>query len=313
MFKGKAVIVGAGAVGSTTAYTLMLSGLFKEIVLIDVNKDKAEGDALDMSHGVSLVKPVIVTAGDYGECADADIIIITAGIPQKDGQTRLDLLKENVELFKKIIKSIMTYAPDDVILMTVSNPVDILTYVTYRLSGLKKNQVMGSGTVLDTSRLKYMISKKTGVDARNCHTYIIGEHGDSEVAAWSVTNIGGMTMHEFCKYTGKCDMNDLDKMYQDVKNAAYDIISKKGATYYAIAVAVSRICEAIVGDENSILTVSGIFEGEYGIRDVALSVPTMVGKGGVERIFEVPFGKEEIKGLNDSAITLSDILRQIGM
>lgn len=313
MFKGKAVIVGAGAVGSTTAYTLMLSGLFKEIALIDVNKDKAEGDALDMSHGVSLVKPVIITAGDYNECADADIIIITAGIPQKDGQTRLDLLKENVELFKKIIESIMKYAPSDVILMTVSNPVDILTYVTYKLSGLKKNQVLGSGTVLDTSRLKYMISKKTGVDARNCHTYIIGEHGDSEVAAWSVTNIGGMTMHEFCKYTGKCDMNDLDKMYQDVKNAAYDIISKKGATYYAIAVAVSRICEAIVGDENSILTVSGIFEGEYGIRDVALSVPTMVGKGGVERIFEVPFGKEEIKGLNDSAITLSDLLRQIGM
>nr|MCR4692575.1 L-lactate dehydrogenase [Bacillota bacterium] len=288
MFKGKAVIVGAGAVGSTTAYTLMLSGLFKEIVLIDVNKDKAEGDALDMSHGVSLVKPVVVTAGDYSDCKDADIIIITAGIPQKGGETRLDLLKENVELFKKIIKSIMSYAPSDVILMTVSNPVDILTYVTYKLSGLKKNQVLGSGTVLDTSRLKYMISKKTGVDARNCHTYIIGEHGDSEVAAWSVTNIGGMTMHEFCKYTGKCDMNDLDKMYQDVKNAAYDIISKKGATYYAIAVAVSRICEAIVGDENSILTVSGIFEGEYGIRDVALSVPTMVGKGGVERIFEVP-------------------------
>lgn len=313
MFKGKAVIVGAGAVGSTTAYTLMLGGLFKEIVLIDVNKDKAEGDALDMSHGVSLVKPVVVTAGGYADCADADIIIITAGIPQKEGQTRLDLLKENVELFKKIVGEIMKYAPQDVILMTVSNPVDILTYVTYKLSGLKKNQVLGSGTVLDTSRLRYMISKKTGVDARNCHTYIIGEHGDSEVAAWSVTNIGGMTMHEFCKYTGRCDMNDLDKMYYDVKNAAYDIISKKGATYYAIAVAVSRICEAIVGDENSILTVSGIFEGEYGIRDVALSVPTMVGKGGVERIFEVPFGKEEIKGLNDSAVTLSDILRKIGM
>lgn len=313
MFKGKAVIIGAGAVGSTTAYTLMLGGLFKEIVLVDVNKNKAEGDALDMSHGVSLVKPVVVTAGDYSECKDADIIIITAGIPQKEGQTRIDLLKENVELFKKIIANIVKYAPQDVILMTVSNPVDILTYVTYKLSGLKKNQVLGSGTVLDTSRLKYMISKKTGVDARNCHTYIIGEHGDSEVAAWSITNIGGMTMHEFCKYTGKCDMNDLDKMYQDVKNAAYDIISKKGATYYAIAVAVSRICEAIVGDENSILTVSGIFEGEYGIRDVALSVPTMVGMGGVERIFEVPFGREELKGLSDSAAKLSELLREIGM
>ena len=313
MFKGKAVIIGAGAVGSTTAYTLMLGGLFKEIVLIDVDRDKAEGDALDMSHGVSLVKPVIVTAGDYPDCTDADIIIITAGAPQKEGQTRIDLLKENVGIFKEIIAKIMKYAPDDVILMTVTNPVDILTYVTYRLSGLKKNQVLGSGTVLDTSRLRYLISKKTGVDARNCHTYIIGEHGDSEVAAWSVTNIGGMTMHEFCSYMGKCDINDREKMYQEVKNAAYEIISKKGATYYAIAVAVSRICEAIVGDENSILTVSGIFEGEYGIRDVALSVPTMVGMGGVERIFEVPFGREELKGLNDSAAKLSELLREIGM
>lgn len=313
MFRGKVVVIGAGAVGSTTAYTLLLGGLFQEIVLIDINKDKAEGDALDMAHGVSLVKPVTVLAGDYSDCKDADIVIITAGAPQKPGQTRLDLLKDNVEIYKKIIKSIMKYAPSDVILMPVSNPVDILTYVTYKLSGLPKNQVLGSGTVLDTSRLKYMISRKTGVDARNCHTYIIGEHGDSEVAAWSVTNIGGMTMNEFCKYTGKCDLNDLDKMYNEVKNSAYEIIRKKGATYYAIAVAVARICECIAGDENSILTVSGIFEGEYDIRDVALSVPTMVGGNGVERIYEVPFSKEEMKGLRDSAATLSELLREIGM
>lgn len=313
MFRGKVVIVGAGAVGATTAFTLMLGGLFQEIVLIDINRDKAEGDALDIAHGVSFVKPVTVKSGDYSECKEADIVIITAGIPQKGGQTRLDLLKDNVALFKKIVKSIMEYAPSDVILMTVSNPVDILTYVTYRLSGLPKNQVIGSGTVLDTSRLKYMISRKTGVDARNCHTYIIGEHGDSEVAAWSVTNIGGMTMQEFCKYTGKCDLNDLDKMYNEVKNSAYEIINKKGATYYAIAVAVARICECIAGDENSILTVSGIFEGEYGISGVALSVPTMVGGNGVERIFEVPFSKEEMKGLRDSATTLSDLLREIKM
>ena len=313
MFRGKVVIVGAGAVGATTAFTLMLGGLFQEIVLIDINRDKAEGDALDIAHGVSLVKPVTIKAGDYSECREADIVIITAGVPQKGVQTRLDLLKDNAALFKKIVKSIMEFAPSDVILMTVSNPVDILTYITYKLSGLPKNQVLGSGTVLDTSRLKYMISRKTGVDARNCHTYIIGEHGDSEVAAWSVTNIGGMTMQEFCKYTGKCDLNDLDKMYNEVKNSAYEIIEKKGATFYAIAVAVARICECIAGDENSILTVSGIFEGEYGIKDVALSVPTMVGGSGVERIFEVPFSKEEMKGLHDSATTLSDLLREIKM
>lgn len=311
MFRGKVVIVGAGAVGATTAFTLMLGGLFQEIVLIDVNREKAEGDALDMSHGVSLVKPVTVKAGNYRDCREADIVIITAGVPQKDGQTRLDLLTDNTELFKKIVGSIMEYAPSDVILMTVSNPVDILTYVTYKLSGLPKNRVLGSGTVLDTSRLKYMISRKTGVDARNCHTYIIGEHGDSEVAAWSVTNIGGMTMREFCKYTGKCSLNDLDQMYNDVKNSAYEIIEKKGATFYAIAVAVARICECIAGDENSILTVSGIFEGEYDITDVALSVPTMVGGNGVERIFEVPFSKEEMKGLHNSAETLSELLRKI--
>lgn len=313
MFRGKIVVVGAGAVGSTTAYTLLLGGLFQDIVLIDINREKAEGDALDMAHGVSLVKPVTVMAGDYSDCKDADIVVITAGAPQQQGQTRLDLLKDNVEIYKKIIKSIMKYAPSDVIIMPVSNPVDILTYAAYKLSGLPKNQVIGSGTVLDTSRLKYMISRKTGVDARNCHTYIIGEHGDSEVAAWSVTNIGGMTMNEFCKYTGKCDLNDLDKMYNEVKNSAYEIIRKKGATYYAIAVAVARICECIAGDENSILTVSGIFEGEYDIRDVALSVPTMVGGNGVERIFEVPFSKEEMKGLRDSAATLSGYLREIGM
>ena len=313
MFRGKVVVVGAGAVGSTTAYTLLLGGLFQEIVLVDIRRDKAEGDALDMAHGVSLVKPVTVYAGDYSDCKDADIVIITAGAPQKGVETRLDLLKDNVEVFRQIIKDVMKYAPSDVILMPVTNPVDILTYVTYKLSGLPKNQVIGSGTVLDTSRLKYMISRKTGVDARNCHTYIIGEHGDSEVAAWSVTNIGGMTMNEFCKYTDKCNLNDLDVMYNEVKNSAYEIIKKKGATYYAIAVAVARICECIAGDENSILTVSGVFEGEYDIRDVALSVPTKVGGNGIENILEVPFSKEEMKGLRDSAATLSGLLREIGM
>ena len=312
MFRGKLVVIGAGAVGSTTAYTIMLSGLFQEIVLIDINKDKAEGDALDMAHGVSFVKPVSVYAGSYEDCKDADIIVIAAGAPQKGVESRLDLLKDNAEIFRTIIENTMKYAPDDVILMPVSNPVDILTYITYKLSGLPKNQVLGSGTVLDTSRLKYMISNQTGVDARSCHTYIIGEHGDSEVAAWSVTNIGGMTMNEFCKYTDRCSIDTLDDMYVKVKNAAYEIIDKKGATYYAIAVAVRRICECIAGDENSILTVSGIFQGEYDIKDVALSVPTIVNGNGVERILEVPFSKEEMKGLRDSAHMLSSVLREVG-
>lgn len=314
MFRGKLVIVGDGYVGSTTAYTIMLGGLFSEIVIIDIQKDKAEGDALDISHGVSLVKPVKVYAGDYSDCKDADIVIITAGVSQqKPGQTRIDLLKQNISVIKSVTENVMKYASDDVILLTVTNPVDILTYATFKISGLPKNQILGSGTVLDTARLKYLISKKTGIDARNCHTYIIGEHGDSEVAAWSVTNIGGLSMHEFCRYTGKCNLDDLNNMYEEVKNSAYEIIKKKGATYYAIAVAVARIVECIAGDENSILTVSSIFEGEYGLEDVALSVPTKVGGEGIEKILEVPFSREEMKGLRNSAEMLKEQIRATGL
>lgn len=311
MFRGKIVIVGDGFVGSTTAYTIMLGGLFSEIVIIDINRDKADGDALDIAHGVSLMKPVKVYAGDYRDCKDADIVIITAGAAQSPGETRIDLLRRNVSVMKIITESIIQHAPKDVILLTVTNPVDILTYVTYKVSDLPKNQVLGSGTVLDTSRLKYLISRKTGIDPRNCHTYMIGEHGDSEVAAWSITNIGGMSMHEFCRYTGKCSIDDLGTMYEDVKNSAYEIIKKKGATYYAIAVAVARIVECIAGDENSILTVSSVFSGEYGIEDVALSVPTKVGGDGIEKILEVPFSREEMKGLRESADTLREQIKQL--
>ena len=311
MFRGKIVIVGTGFVGSTTAYTIMLGGLFSEIVIIDINHAKAEGDALDISHGVSLKKPVTVYAGDYSDCINADIVVITAGANQFPGETRLDLSHRNAVIIKDITESIMKYAPDDVILLTVTNPVDILTYVTYKISGLPKNQVLGSGTVLDTSRLKHLISRKTGIDARNCHTYIIGEHGDSEVAAWSITNIGGMSMHEFCEFTHRCTLCDLEDMYQNVKNAAYEIISKKGATFYGIAVAVERIVECIAGDENSILTVSSVFDGQYGISDVALSVPTKVGGLGIEKILEVPFSKEETEGLKNSAETLKNMIKEL--
>jgi len=311
MFRGKIVIVGAGFVGSTTAYTIMLGGLFNEIAIIDINRDKAEGDAMDMNHGVSFVKPVNVFSGDYSVCKDADIVVITAGVNQKPGETRIDLLKRNAHVLKDIVDNVMKYAPSDVILLTVTNPVDILTYITYHLSGLPKNQVLGSGTVLDTSRLKYMISKKTGVDARNCHTYIIGEHGDSEVAAWSVTNIAGMTMEEYCNSTGVCALTDLDDMYNEVRNAAYEIINRKGATYYAIALAVSRIVSCIAGEENSVLTVSSVFEGEYGIRDVCLSVPTKVGGYGVDKIFEVNFSQQELDGLRNSAEVMKAALKEI--
>ena len=312
MLRGKIVVIGAGFVGSTTAYTIMLDGFFQEIVLIDINKDKAEGDALDMAHGTSFLKPVSVYSGDYRDCAEADIVVITAGVNQKVGETRIDLLKRNADIFKDIIGNVMKYAPDDVILLTVTNPVDVLTYITYKLSGLPKNQVIGSGTVLDTSRLKYLISRHTGIDARYCHTYIIGEHGDSEVAAWSITNIAGMSMKSFFENYGKCTDEDLQMMYNEVKNSAYEIIQKKGATYYAIAAAVARIVECIAGAENSILTISSVLDGEYGIKDIALSVPTQVSGYGTERVLDVPFSENEIAGLRSSAQTLKGSLKSIG-
>ncbi|HIT84407.1 MAG TPA: L-lactate dehydrogenase [Candidatus Ornithomonoglobus intestinigallinarum] len=312
MFRGKTVIVGAGFVGSTIAYTIMCGGLFNDIVLIDIDKNKAEGDAMDMAHGVSFVKPVNIRSGGYSECADADIVVITAGANQKPGETRLDLLKKNSSIIKDITESVLRFAPPDIILLTVTNPVDILTYITYRVSGLPKNRVLGSGTVLDTSRLKYMLSRHTGIDARNCHTYIIGEHGDSEVAAWSISNIAGIPMSDYAARTGKCTPEDLELMCRRVKNAAYEIIDKKGATYYAIALAVNRICACIAGEENSVLTVSGILEGEYGISNAALSLPTKLSGFGVEEILEVPLSDAETQGLRESAATLKKYITELG-
>lgn len=313
MFKGKITVVGAGNVGSTIAYTLMMSGLVSEIVLIDVNKDKAEGDAMDMSHGVSFVSPVRITAGDYSEIKDSDMVIITAGASQREGEKRTDLLRRNADIFKSIIGNVMKYCSDETLLMVVTNPVDILTYITYKISGLPKNRVVGSGTVLDTSRLKYLIGENANIDTRNVHTYIIGEHGDSEVAAWSVTSIAGMNVEDYCK-NGVCISGDIckEEYFTKTKNAAYEIIDKKGSTYYAIALAVKRIVECIVGDENSILTVSSLLEGEYGISDICLSVPTIVGAGGAERILQIDFSDDEIKGLRQSADTLKSLAREIG-
>ena len=313
MFKGKIAVVGAGFVGSTSAFSIMCGGVFNEIVLIDIDRGKAEGDAMDMSHGEAFVKPCSVRSGGYEECRGADIVVITAGANQRPKETRLDLINRNADIMRSVIGEVMRYAPKDVILLIVSNPVDVLTYAAYKFSGLPPRQVLGSGTVLDTARLKYMLSEHTGIDARSCHTYIIGEHGDSEVAAWSVTNIAGMSMDEYAAQTGKCTKRDRDRMYRAVKNAAYEIIEKKGATFYAIALAVERITSCIAGEENSILTVSGVLRGEYGIKNAALSVPAVVGGGGIMSIPEVRFSDGEMKGLKDSGKTIEECMRNAGI
>lgn len=300
----KAVIVGAGQVGATTAYTLLISGLFSDLVLIDLNRDKALGEAMDIAHGMPLCPPADVRMGDYPDCEGAEIVIITAGLSQKPGETRRDLTEKNIGVFRSIIPQIVRFAPD-AILLVVTNPVDILTRETLRLSGFPPERVIGSGTVLDTSRLKYLLGNHTGVDPRNIHAFILGEHGDSEFAAWSVTHIAGMDLTEYCSGCGNCrsrlDRETAAKIEDEVRRAAYTIINLKGATYYAVALAVRRIVEAILRDEHSILTVSSLLTGQYGISDVCLSLPTVVGAKGVVSILPVPLNESELSSLRACA------------
>lgn len=306
----KVSIIGAGFVGSTTAYTLMTSGLVSELAMVDINSDKAEGEVMDLNHGLAFVRPVRIIAGDYSICAGSDIVIITAGANQKPGETRIDLVKRNTAVFKSIISELKKYCSDSIILV-VTNPVDILTYVTYRLTGFEKNRVLGSGTVLDTARFKYLLSEHAGVDARNIHAYIIGEHGDTEVAAWSLTNIAGMNMDTFCSNCRNCSGHSKQSIYEEVKNAAYKIIERKGATYYAVALAVRRIAEAILRDENSILTVSSLIEGQYGLNDVCLSLPTIVNSRGIDKILKIELSQDETNLLRKSGDALKQVISQL--
>lgn len=304
----KVVIIGCGFVGAASAFCLMQSGLFSEMVLIDSDRSKAEGEALDISHGVPFSKPMKIYAGDYDDIKDASIVIVTAGANQKPGETRLDLVKKNISIFKSIIPEIKTRNFNGILLI-VANPVDILTTVAVKLSGLPENRVFGSGTVLDTARLKYEIGNHLDVDSRSVHAFIIGEHGDSEIAAWSSANISGIKLDKFCEMRKHFNHEQAqNKIAEDVKNSAYEIISKKKATYYGIAMSVKRICEAIVRNEKSILPVSSIMHGEYGIYDISLSMPAIVGKNGVENLVPIQLSEIEINKLQSSAETLKHTL-----
>jgi len=306
----KVVIIGCGFVGSASAFSLMQSGLFSEMVMIDADKSRAEGEALDISHGIPFAKPMKIYAGDYDDIKDASLVIITAGANQKDGETRLDLVKKNISIFKSIIPEINKRQFKGIILV-VANPVDILTTITIKLSDLPPNRILGSGTVLDTARLKYELGEHLNVDPRSVHAFIIGEHGDSEIAAWSSANVSGIQLDKFCEMRGYCNHKDSrDKIADDVKTSAYQIIARKKATYYGIAMSVKRICEAIIRDEKSILPISSMINGEYGINEIALSVPAILGKDGVEKIVPISLNEEEIKQLKNSAETLKNILAE---
>ena len=306
----KAAIVGCGFVGSASAFALMESGLFSELVLIDADRNRAEGEALDISHGLPFSKPMQIYAGGYEDIGDAAVVIVTAGAGQKPGETRLDLVKKNVAIFKSIIPQIAKYNQNG-ILLVVANPVDILTYVAKQLSGFPANRVFGSGTVLDTARLKYLLGEHLGVDSRSIHAFIIGEHGDSEIAAWSSANVSGVPLHKFCEMRGHFDHQQAtEKIAEGVKNSAYEIIEKKRATYYGIAMSVKRICEAIVRDEKSILPVSSIQDTEE-ISGVALSMPAIVGKNGVENLVPIELDSNEKAALKQSADTLKAVLHDV--
>lgn len=307
----KVAMIGCGFVGSASAFALMQSGLFSEMVLIDADMDRADGEAMDIRHGLPFERPMKIYAGDYDDIVDAAIIIITAGANQKPDETRLDLVHKNVAILRNIIPEISKRECQGILLI-VSNPVDILTYAALKISGFPENRVIGSGTVLDTSRLKYEIGEYLGVDSRSVHAFIIGEHGDSEIAAWSSANVSGVPLRNFYEMRGRHKYEKAAERIADtVKISAYEIIAKKKATYYGIAMSVRRICEAIVRDEKSILPISSRMHGEYGIDDVVLSMPAIVGKDGLESLVPIDLDEKEQRNLKESADTLKEVLADI--
>ena len=304
----KAAIIGCGFVGASSAFSLVHKGLFSELVLIDANHAKAEGEAMDLSHGRTFTSPMKIYAGSYDDISDCSLIIITAGANQKPGETRLDLVHKNVAIFKSIIPEI-TKRNFEGILLIVANPVDILTYAALKISGYPKERVLGSGTVLDSARFRYLLSEHLNVDSRSVHAYIIGEHGDSELAVWSSANVSGIGINDFCELRGHYEHDEaMDRIYRTVRDSAYEIIERKGATYYGVAMAVSRIAESIIRNEHSVLPVSSLMEGEYGLTDLCISVPTIVSAKGAEQVLEIPLSQEEKEKLQKSAAELKKVL-----
>ena len=309
----KVAIVGCGFVGASIAFSLMQRKLFSEMVLIDVNRAKAEGEAMDLSDGLPYTAPMEITAGTYADAADAALIIVTAGANQKPGETRLDLIGKNIASLKSILPQI-TALPFEGILMIVSNPVDVLTYAAQRISGYPAHRVFGSGTVLDTARLKHQLGRHLQVDNRNVHAFIIGEHGDSELPVWSSANVSGIDLNRYCHLQGGEDHDaEMQKIYESVRDSAYEIISRKSATYYGIAMAVGRIAECIVKDEHSILPVSVALAGQYGLSNLALSVPSIVGKNGVEKVLEIPLSESENAALHASAAQMREVIKTLDL
>lgn len=309
----KVAVIGCGYVGAASAFALMQSGLFAEMVLIDVDQNRAEGEAMDIAHGLSFAHPMKIYAGDYDDLVDAAVIVITAGANQKPDESRLDLVHKNAAIMKSIVTEIAKRNCRGILLI-VSNPVDILTHVALEVSGFEERRVFGSGTVLDTARLRYQLGEHLKVDNRSVHAFIVGEHGDSEMAAWSSANVSGVPLHTFCEMRGHFDHEEnTENIEETVKNSAYEIIKKKHATYFGIAMVVKRICQAIVRDEKSIFPVSHRMHGEYGLEDVVLSMPAIVGAYGMESPIPISLDEKEVTKLHESAEILKGIADKINL
>jgi L-lactate dehydrogenase len=313
MIESKIAIVGAGSVGATIAYACMIRGVAKQISIYDLNRAKVDAEILDLNHGLQFVPMAAIEGSDdVNVCKDAAVVVITAGAKQKPGQTRMELAGANVAICRKLLPELLRVAPDAVYLL-VTNPVDVMTYASLKLTGLPSGRVFGSGTVLDSSRFRFLIAQRLNVAVQNVHAYIAGEHGDSEIPLWSSASVANIPLHEWAvAHHGKLTVRDRTEIFQNVKNAAYQIIQGKGATNYAIGLATAKILEAVMHNENRVLPVSSLLSDYRGIRDVCLSVPCIVNRGGVEAALPVPMNSNEQAGLHNSADTIRAAVKSLG-
>ncbi|MBK9941469.1 MAG: L-lactate dehydrogenase [Kouleothrix sp.] len=308
----KVGLVGTGMVGASFAYALMQRGLTNELVLVDRDTARAEGEAMDLNHGLPFVRPMRMYAGSYAQLAGAEVVVITAGANQRPGETRLDLLQRNAAVFREIVPQVVAAAPASIIVIA-TNPVDILTTISDQIAGLAPGRVIGSGTILDTARFRYLLGDYYRVDPRSVHAYIVGEHGDSELALWSLANIGGVRLSDFVGANGRgYDQAALDSIFEQTRTAAYEIIKRKHATYYAIGLGLLAIVEAVLRDQHTVLTVCSPLHGQYGVDGIAISLPTIVGRNGIEEVLNLPISAEEQEAFRSSAQTLQTRLAQLG-
>lgn len=309
----KITVLGAGNVGATIAYTLTLKGVCSDLVLVDINKPKAQGEAMDIRQGISFCPSVHVYDGDYSDAADSDIVVITVGVARKPGQTRIDLARTNVSIINQVMPQITKYASDAVYIV-VSNPVDILTYAVNKFGAIPKNRIIGSGTMLDSARLRSIVADRLDISADSIHAYVFGEHGDTSFAPWSLTTIAGMSMFDYYRSIGmQVDLDRLKQIEVDVRNAGSQVIAAKGATFYAIALSVSRICECVLRDSRTVMTVSSMTDGIYGTEDVSLSLPYIIGSEGIKSRVKVNLTPDEDEALRNSSKALKKVIDELGI